>query len=60
MFKTGDKLICIQLGLFFTTGVVYTCKQPFSYGILICGFEEFGVFEEKRFILATELNKALS
>ena len=62
MFKIGDKLLCIGCGMFFEPGKVYTCTgvNEKHDTITIAGFEQFGVFEEKRFILATDLNKALS
>ena len=61
MFKTGDKLICIEFGAFFDRGVVYTCEESFkTISIKVVGFGEFGWFSCDRFILATELNKALS
>jgi hypothetical protein len=48
--------------MFFEPGKVYTCTgvNEKHDTITIAGFEQFGVFEEKRFILATDLNKALS
>jgi len=51
----------IGVGAFFDHGVVYTCKVVSQdMFIIVEGFEEFGWFDSSRFILATELNKALS
>jgi hypothetical protein len=59
-FKTGDKLLCIEIGAFFDHGIVYTCEKVKTRSIKIEGFEDFGWFSSDRFIFATELNEALS
>lgn len=62
MFKTGDKLLCINLGSLFEAGKIYTCDGIGSRKNLvrIAELSGYGSFDASRFILATKLNLALS
>jgi hypothetical protein len=62
VFKTGDKLVCVcvTVGGIFEHGVIYECAScNYDNLVVIDGFYEFGYFRASRFILATELMKAL-